>query len=104
MLSAERKESENERERWKKTGECPRTAGEEDVFNDSALFDSLFFVFLFSLHGWIYAFYDYKAPLKLSQCPFVGFKWFRMFFSNETQMAQLWQVMKNTFAMSFLVL
>ena len=65
----------------------------------------LILCFLFSyfpLHGWIYAFYDYKAPLKLSQCPFVGFKWFRMFFSNETQMAQLWQVMKNTFAMSFL--
>ena len=65
----------------------------------------LILCFLFSyfpLHGWIYAFYDYKAPLKLSQCPFVGFKWFRMFFSNETQMAQLWQGMKNTFAMSFL--
>ena len=56
----------------------------------------------FPLHGWIYAFYDYKAPLKLSQCPFVGLKWFRMFFSNGTQLAQLWQVMKNTFAMSFL--
>ena len=37
----------------------------------------LILCFLFSyfpLHGWIYAFYDYKAPLKLSQCPFVGFK------------------------------
>ncbi len=31
----------------------------------------LILCFLFSyfpLHGWIYAFYDYKAPLKLSQC------------------------------------
>ena len=33
--------------------------------------------FLFSyfpLHGWIYSFYDYKPPLKLSQCDFVGLK------------------------------
>ena len=40
----------------------------------------LILCFLFSyfpLHGWIYAFYDYKAPLKLSQC-FVGFN-VRMF-------------------------
>lgn len=28
----------------------------------------------FPLHGWIYAFYDYRAPLQLSQCEFVGFK------------------------------
>ena len=61
--------------------------------------------FLFSyfpLHGWIYAFYDYRAPLKLSQCQFVGFKWFKMLFSNPTQVSQLLQVMKNTFAMSLL--
>lgn len=65
----------------------------------------LILVFLFSyfpLHGWIYAFYDYRAPLSLSQCPFVGFKWFAMLFTNETQVAQLIQVMKNTFAMSLL--
>lgn len=33
--------------------------------------------FLFSyfpLHGWVYALYDYRAPLKLSQCEFVGLK------------------------------
>ena len=65
----------------------------------------LILVFLFSylpLHGWINAFYDYRAPLSLSQCPFVGFKWFAMLFTNETQVAQLIQVMKNTFAMSLL--
>lgn len=56
----------------------------------------------FPLHGWIYAFYDYRAPLQLSQCEFVGFKWFTMLFSNPTQMAQLGQVMINTFAMSLL--
>lgn len=61
--------------------------------------------FLFSyfpLHGWVYALYDYRAPLKLSQCEFVGLKWFKTLFSNKTQVAQLIQVMKNTFAMSLL--
>ena len=65
----------------------------------------LILTFMFSyfpLHGWIYAFYDYRAPLKLSQCPFVGFKWFKTLFSNSTQVSQLIQVMKNTFAMSLL--
>jgi len=61
--------------------------------------------FLFSyfpLHGWIYAFYDYRAPMKLSQCEFVGFKWFQMLFSNPTQVKQLLTVLRNTFAMSLL--
>ena len=62
-------------------------------------------VFLFSyfpLHGWIYSFYDYKPPRSLSDCDFVGLYWFKMLFSNKTQVAQLVQVLKNTFAMSFL--
>ena len=61
--------------------------------------------FLFSyfpLHGWVYAFFDYKPPLKLSQCEFVGWKWFETLFANKTQVAQMVQVMKNTFAMSLL--
>ena len=61
--------------------------------------------FLFSyfpLHGWIYAFYDFKPPLKLSQCEFVGLKWFKTLFANKTQMIQMISVMRNTFAMSFL--
>lgn len=65
----------------------------------------LVLAFLFSyfpLHGWIYAFYDYRAPLKLSQCEFVGGKWFLTLFSNKTQLSQLMVVMKNTFALSFL--
>ena len=47
--------------------------------------------FLFSyfpLHGWIYAFYDYKPPLPLSKCQFVGLQWFKMLFGNETQLAR----------------
>lgn len=65
----------------------------------------LILTFMFSyfpLHGWIYAFFDYRAPLKLSQCEFVGLKWFKTLFNNKTQVAQLIQVMKNTFAMSLL--
>ena len=54
------------------------------------------------LYGWIYAFYDYRAPLKLSQCEFVGFKWFYKLFANPTQVKQLLVVMENTFAMSLL--
>lgn len=58
----------------------------------------------FPLHGWIYAFYDYKPPLKLSQCDFVGLQWFEMLFANPTQVGQLVKVMLNTFAMSGLTL
>lgn len=61
--------------------------------------------FMFSyypLHGWIYAFYDYRAPLKLSQTEFVGFKWFKALYSNPTQVKQILIVLENTFAMSFL--
>lgn len=54
------------------------------------------------LFGWIYAFFDYRPPLKLRQCPFVGLQWFRVLFGSPTQVAQMIQVMKNTFIMSFL--
>lgn len=56
----------------------------------------------FPLHGWIYSFYDYKPPLKLSQCNFIGLRWFKMIFGNPAQVRQLFIVMRNTFAMSFL--
>ena len=56
----------------------------------------------FPLHGWIYSFYDYKPPLKLSQCNFMGLHWFKMIFGNPAQVRQLFIVMRNTFAMSFL--
>ena len=41
-----------------------------------------------------------KKSKKLSQCEFVGLKWFKTLFSNPTQVSQLITVMKNTFAMS----
>ena len=50
----------------------------------------LVLVFLFSyfpLHGWIYAFYDYKPPRSLSDCEFVGLQWFKMLFTNKTQVS-----------------
>ncbi len=52
------------------------------------------------LYGWIYAFFDYKPPLKLSQCEFVGLQWLRTLISSPTQVKQLIQVMENTFIMS----
>jgi multiple sugar transport system permease protein/putative aldouronate transport system permease protein len=54
----------------------------------------------FPLYGWVYAFFDYKPPLGLSQCDFVGFKWFKMLFTNPTQIKQLLKVIINTFAIS----
>lgn len=62
----------------------------------------VFFFAYFPLHGWIYSLFDYKPALGLSGSEFVGLKWFRMLISSETQVAQIVQVMKNTFAMSFL--
>ncbi|MGM0125454.1 hypothetical protein IGI37_002853 [Enterococcus sp. AZ194] len=65
----------------------------------------LILVFLFSyfpLHGWIYALYDYKPALGLSGSEFVGLKWFKILVSSPTQLSQIIQVLKNTFAMSFL--
>lgn len=56
----------------------------------------------FPLHGWIYAFFDYKPPIPLSDSEFVGMKWFKMLFANKTQVSQMVQVLKNTFAMSLL--
>ena len=73
------------------------------LFYCIAPFIILCFLFsYFPLYGWIYAFFDYKPPLKLSQCEFVGWKWFTTLFANKTQVGQMLQVMKNTFAMSLL--
>lgn len=60
-------------------------------------------VFLFSyfpLHGWIYAFYDYRPPFQLSDCEFVGLEWFTSMFSTPSKRAQIGDVMLNTFVMS----
>ena len=81
------------------------TAHSKKIFAYIVPFLLLSFAFsYFPLHGWVYAFYDYKPPLKLSQCDFVGFQWFEMLFANSTQVGQLLKVMGNTFAMSGLTL
>lgn len=58
----------------------------------------------YPLYGWRYAFYDYKPPKTLDNCEFVGFKWFLNLVQSKVKVAQLWQVLKNTFAMSALTL
>ncbi len=64
-------------------------------------------VFMFSyypLYGWIYAFYDYRPPRPFSDAEFVGLKWFKSLVENPIKIAQLWQVLKNTFVMSGITL
>jgi multiple sugar transport system permease protein/putative aldouronate transport system permease protein len=58
----------------------------------------------YPLYGWIYAFFDYRPPLKISQCDFVGLQWFKMLFANPTQIKLMMKVMINTFAISGLTL
>lgn len=65
----------------------------------------LVLVFLFSylpLSGWRYAFYDYRAGMKLSDVPFVGLKYFKSIFGSSVRMRDIARVMKNTLGMSFL--
>lgn len=60
-------------------------------------------VFMFSyfpLFGWVYTFFDYKPPIPFSKSPFVGLHWFSYLFGNNIRILQLWQVLKNTFAIS----
>lgn len=63
----------------------------------------LILAFLFSylpLFGWVYAFFDYKPPIPLSQSEFVGVQWFKMMVQNPAQLREIGQVLVNTFAMS----
>lgn len=65
----------------------------------------LIIVFLFSylpLNGWLYAFFDYRAGMKLMQTPFVGLKYFRMIVSNPVTIRDIVRIMRNTFVMSLL--
>ncbi|WP_070042969.1 ABC transporter permease [Robinsoniella peoriensis] len=54
----------------------------------------------YPLYGWIYAFFDYRPPIKLADTEFVGLFWFRSIFSSGTKIKQLLGVLRNTFAMS----
>ncbi len=71
------------------------------------VFPFIALVLLFSyypLYGWLYAFYDYRPPRPFSDAEFVGLKWFRSLIENEVKIAQLWQVLVNTFVMSGITL
>jgi putative aldouronate transport system permease protein len=56
------------------------------------------------LYGWIYAFYDYRPPIPLSNSQFVGFKWFASLVETQVKIDQIVQVLKNTFGISGLML
>jgi multiple sugar transport system permease protein/putative aldouronate transport system permease protein len=63
----------------------------------------LLLVFIFSyfpLYGWVYSFFNYKPPLKLSQCDYVGLQWFKMMFNGAGQIKQIVVILRNTFAIS----
>jgi ABC-type polysaccharide transport system, permease component len=48
--------------------------------------------------GWVYAFFNYKIGMPLSQCDFVGLKYFKLAFAEP----DMYRVLVNTLAMSFL--
>lgn len=56
----------------------------------------------FPLYGWVYSFYNYRPGFRLTDTPFVGFKWFESIFANPTQTKEVLRVMRNTIAMSSL--
>ncbi len=65
----------------------------------------LILVFIFSylpLFGWSYAFFDYRAGMKLSNTPFAGLKYFTSIFNSAYKLRDITRVMKNTLGMSFL--
>lgn len=62
-------------------------------------------VFIFSyypLYGWLYAFYDYYAGMKLADSTFVGLKHFHDLIENPITRGEIIRVLRNTFVMSFL--
>ena len=58
----------------------------------------------YPLYGWIYAFFDYRPPFKLSAESFVGLKWFASLVDTSVKRTQLWNIIRNTFAISGLSL
>jgi putative aldouronate transport system permease protein len=53
------------------------------------------------LFGWIYAFYNFKPGIALSDSTFVGLKFFRLVFEDKDE---LLRVLVNTLALSFLTI
>ena len=52
------------------------------------------------LTGWSYAFYDYRPGRQLTDCEFVGLRYFTNMFENPVSRRELFRVMTNTVAMS----
>lgn len=52
------------------------------------------------LFGWVYSFFDYRPPLKLSETPFVGLQWFKYLIFDQTQRSNIGRVLVNTFVIS----
>lgn len=68
-------------------------------------FIAMSFVFTYlPLHGWIYAFFNFRPGNTLAQSDFVGFYFFIHLFQNPIRVQQFLQVMRNTFAMSGLTI
>ncbi len=73
------------------------------LFLMSAPFFIVIFIFSYlPLYGWIYAFFEYRAGLKLFDTKFVGFKYFLSLVNNPVTASEIIRVLRNTFAMSFL--
>lgn len=63
---------------------------------------TIIFVLIFSylpLRGWIYSIYNYQPGLPVSDCEFVGMKYFTKLFSNPVMRMNLFKSLRNTFAM-----
>ena len=58
-----------------------------------------FLFYYIPLFGWIFAFYEYKPGIPLSETPFVGLRYFVM---TVTEWKQLRNVLVNTLVLSFL--
>lgn len=58
----------------------------------------------YPLYGWVYSFFNYRPPIKLSDSEFVGLKWFASLVETDVKRRQLLGVLRNTFAMSGLTI
>jgi len=66
----------------------------------------IIFIAIFSyypLYGWMYAFFDFRPPMPLRLDSFVGLKWFKSLVENQVKINQILNVLRNTFAMSGIV-
>ena len=87
----------------KATGYSSRKKGGKLLFLASIPFLLATVIFSYApLLGWSYAFFDYRAGFKLSDCEFVGFKHFASLFANKVLRGDLVRVLTNTFGISLL--